>query len=192
VRTDDLVLVGSTERCPSTSAIVSDTSIVRVKKWTLPIVRPIASDQRSPTIPAKRMSARNRPGTSSARRTRSSSDNVPLADGRSDASLMPRTGERRIRSASTAALRTAASTPRLVRTVAGASRSLIASTARRTSSGVMLPSGRWPSVGRKWVRSTESSRVLVVARFPASPSSHCRDHSATVIWPPRGSRCRRP
>lgn len=71
---------------------------------------------------ARRTRARYRPGTSDARA--SSCSGVTVKVGRSHggavSSLMPRTGDREIRSASTAALSTARSTPTFVRTVAGA------------------------------------------------------------------------
>ncbi len=124
----------------------------------------------------------------SANRNSSSGVSVGRARPTAVASRTARTGERTMRSASTAALKTARRTPTFVLTVLGATLVAITSITPRTCAGVMLESCRLPRSGRKCVRSTVVSRARVDGRFAGLLSSHCMTHSAKVTFPTRGSR----
>ena len=56
-----------------------------------------------------------------------------------------------------------------------------------TCAGVILASGRSPSVGMKWVSRTTRSRARVVARLAGLADIHSLAHSPNVVRPKLGS-----
>jgi hypothetical protein len=130
---------------PSTSAVVSVTLTLRRRKSMAPTRRPATSDQRRPTIPARKIIGRYSTGTDPANSLSCSAVRKRGLARPTSGRRMPRTGLRAITSASTARLITPENTPRWVRTVLAASGLLVmASTTRRTSPGVIDPTCRCP------------------------------------------------
>ena len=160
---------------------------MRLAKSSRPTRRPAHSPQRSPST-APRCNIGDQSGPSLAPSRASSSAVMTRRVSCSiEGSLTLRHGERTRRSSSTAAVKTARTTSYWRRTVRGDAVLDQALTRSWMSHGVMVASLREPSAGRRWLRSTDSSRARLDGRFDGSRPSHFPAHSRNVRDERRGS-----